>query len=558
MTTALDINQFVYHTGTLTIAPGDTVATFTGTLLQSGPVRDGDWLFAGGTIAVIKSVASETEAELFIPFGGEAVTDGPYFILKASLLRYQPALIAVETGQLLAKISQEQVIYNVTGDEPDPSIGKEGDGAWKSNVTPWKFWKFLSGEWVLQGSPAEKGDKGDDATIQVGDTVTLAPDSLATVENVGTPGAAVLNFGIPAGPASLKPIEPWATGVDYVVGPPASFVSQAGSAYECLIPHTSGTFAADLAAGKWGLVAAKGIDGTGTGDVQGPASSTDGGLVVFDGADGKHVKALDDADAALSELGGGAAGIEVFKATAAAVIRNLIMSSAEKSYWSDMAALLDPAAYTFTFGLSKSVTVPSGKNWYLVNSWFMLLGTTGQWLFQRINNARDGFVVPMPAGTNLTSTSVQNGYCYICDPSAVNSDSRYSDDPRGLFYDRLNRLKGLTLNETFVNIALSSAQGTSATANFDNDFTNGIVTLVSNHETAWTGLVYSGGGAMNLENEISDDHQWRYGRAVTIPFQRSAFTGIQARAASITGESSGFSSLQGRAAVLYVKLPSDW
>ena len=46
-----------------------------------------------------------------------------------------------------------------------------------------------------------KGDPGDAATIQVGSVTTLPAGSDATVENVGTENAAILNFGIPQGPA---------------------------------------------------------------------------------------------------------------------------------------------------------------------------------------------------------------------------------------------------------------------------------------------------------------------------------------------------------------------
>lgn len=43
------------------------------------------------------------------------------------------------------------------------------------------------------------GTDGTSATVAVGSTSTLPPGSSATVENVGTPAAAVLNFGIPRG-----------------------------------------------------------------------------------------------------------------------------------------------------------------------------------------------------------------------------------------------------------------------------------------------------------------------------------------------------------------------
>lgn len=44
-----------------------------------------------------------------------------------------------------------------------------------------------------------KGDPGDAATIEVGSVQTLAPGAPATVDNAGSPHAAVLNFGIPTG-----------------------------------------------------------------------------------------------------------------------------------------------------------------------------------------------------------------------------------------------------------------------------------------------------------------------------------------------------------------------
>ncbi len=57
----------------------------------------------------------------------------------------------------------------------------------------------------LGGDPAEapavdlRGPAGTNATIEIGETSTLAPGSSATVENVGTPSEAILNFGIPKG-----------------------------------------------------------------------------------------------------------------------------------------------------------------------------------------------------------------------------------------------------------------------------------------------------------------------------------------------------------------------
>lgn len=53
----------------------------------------------------------------------------------------------------------------------------------------------------------------------------------------------------------------WLTATAYTATAPASVVTNAGSAYVCLVAHTSGTFATDLAAGKW-LLIAQGATGT--------------------------------------------------------------------------------------------------------------------------------------------------------------------------------------------------------------------------------------------------------------------------------------------------------
>lgn len=94
-----------------------------------------------------------------------------------------------------------------------------------------------------------------------GTTLTLYTDS--------SNGSGTFNswlFGIAGqqgapGVPPLSPVAAWATATAYVVGPPASYVTNNGSSYMCLVPHTSGTFATDLAAGKWGVVAQSGTSG---------------------------------------------------------------------------------------------------------------------------------------------------------------------------------------------------------------------------------------------------------------------------------------------------------
>lgn len=92
---------------------------------------------------------------------------------------------------------------------------------------------------------------------------------------------------LPSGEDGISPWLPvaaWLTATSYVVGPPASVVTYSGETYACLVTHTSGTFATDLAASKWIKIAAKGADGLGTGDVSAAANfGTDNVLVKSDG-----------------------------------------------------------------------------------------------------------------------------------------------------------------------------------------------------------------------------------------------------------------------------------
>ena len=50
----------------------------------------------------------------------------------------------------------------------------------------------------------------------------------------------------------------WLTATAYVATAPRSVVTINGSSYVCAVPHTSGVFATDLAAGKWLVIAEKG------------------------------------------------------------------------------------------------------------------------------------------------------------------------------------------------------------------------------------------------------------------------------------------------------------
>lgn len=87
------------------------------------------------------------------------------------------AVVTVEEGCITAVESGEPFLY-----QPDICCSGGGGGGGGGD-----------------GLDGEQGPPGENATIAVGQVVTLPAGSPATVTNVGTPTNAVLNFGIPAG-----------------------------------------------------------------------------------------------------------------------------------------------------------------------------------------------------------------------------------------------------------------------------------------------------------------------------------------------------------------------
>jgi hypothetical protein len=220
----------------------------------------------------------------------------------------------------------------------------------------------------------------------------------------------------------------------------------------------------------------------------------------------------------------------------------------ETDFWQDMAATLDPAAYEWIEGNSISRTVPSGETWYVQEAWFVQVIEGGgvNW-FHRGGDARDAF--PIPAGTTLvTDASKAFAHMYLCKPSLVTgSDSRYTTDPRALYFNRLRRLSSeLELHQ----IGGTQTNNATGTATLPTDFVNGMVVHVSTHDLAWI-IPYDAAehGGIITQFEVSDTDRVRVANNVLIPFVRAAFPKIIWRGATQT---------EGRGTITYVKLPSDW
>jgi hypothetical protein len=150
----------------------------------------------------------------------------------------------------------------------------------------------------------EKGDTGDNATVDVGTTTTGNAGTDASVVNSGTTSDAVFDFTIPRGDKGEKGDDgaPGAAGADGADGLDITWlgayvaetayaindaVSYSGSSYICTAPST-GNLPTDT--DYWDLMAQKGSAGTGTGDVLGPATNSADYIPQWDGADSKTLK----------------------------------------------------------------------------------------------------------------------------------------------------------------------------------------------------------------------------------------------------------------------------
>lgn len=270
--------------GTVSTDPGDaTKLTFSGIVINGalGAVA-GDTFSAGGFQVPIASIDGTGTATLVYAFPVALDGEADYAIARDSAERYNPAATNLLVRQYLAKIADASITYVVPDDgdgptdliAPDP---QEGQKAIRFSEQ-WKVWLYTEGAWVEQ--PGAPGGAGATIITQDAEPDTDHPDNSLWIDSdsadldvyalTGAPPAWAdtgMNLKGATGPASWAPPVAWTTATAFIATPPASAVTQGGETYVCLIAHTSGTFATDLAAGKWIKVAAKGADGTGTGDM---------------------------------------------------------------------------------------------------------------------------------------------------------------------------------------------------------------------------------------------------------------------------------------------------
>lgn len=226
-------------------------------------------LWAAGTVVIVRSLA--TGGYVSFKMGSTASNEGPNQWRKLVGLTFVERSGAIADGEDVAvdwKINGEGLHIDATGafagraafdGQPVPFayVSTNGSGA-ETFARIYFKQSATSGDWSagvpFQGPKGDKGDTGDPSTVP----------GITWKGTYSGATAYVVNDGVKFNGSSFRNI-----------------LAGAGVAPSSASPPADNT--------SWIVVAAKGTDGAGTGDVIGPSSATDLRVAVFDG-DGKHIK----------------------------------------------------------------------------------------------------------------------------------------------------------------------------------------------------------------------------------------------------------------------------
>ncbi|MHC2250803.1 hypothetical protein ACVILK_000495 [Bradyrhizobium embrapense] len=278
-----------YRTGTVSVDAGGTVVTGSGTIWSGVNARPGDILQIGNFQTIITDVTDVTHL-VIPPWGGGAQANVAYAIWQ-----WFPQRVA--GAQSMADVSALVAALNTTGffvfvgpalTAPDRSLGE--DNQYALQPTTGKMWLKSGGDWTFLGIYRGLGVPApydNVKTYNLMDVATLGGSSYVWFNAAPGSGHAPPDPAYwqvlaskgdtgATGPVPWLQTATWASGQNYVAGPPANVVVHPGNKniYQCLIPHIAGTFATDVAAGKWRLIGQNAAEGTSATSVTIGAGST--------------------------------------------------------------------------------------------------------------------------------------------------------------------------------------------------------------------------------------------------------------------------------------------
>ena len=289
-----------YTAGTVSLTNGSAVVTGVGTAWQIALIVGGTiYVEAAGNPLPIDSVDSDTQITAAIAWAG-ATGAYNYVLRRSTTYDEQVAKNAEIFARLVAELEAGTIWkYDASGDTAGKAFydtRPKGFSYLDTSGAQPALWVKASNDEADWAGPFSYGvgPVGPSPSLSFSPITTGEPGTPASVDVTGS-GPYNLAFTIPAGLTGIRWRGAYSAGTSYLE---RDSVRDNGSAWIALqdtignappvLPVTANAF--------WELLSAKGVDGTGTGDVVGPASSTDGGFAVFDGTSGKLLKLVTASD----------------------------------------------------------------------------------------------------------------------------------------------------------------------------------------------------------------------------------------------------------------------
>ena len=225
----------------------------------------------------------------------------------------------------------------------------------------------------------------------------------------------------------------------------------------------------------------------------------------------------------------------------------------EERHYADLAALLDPSCYTFHSGTNWTLTVPAGKVWHLVNGWALRHVDNYKWHHRNLNEP-----LLLPSGFVLTADDV--GFAYYADLSIVqDTDPRYQTDPKGLYFERINKLRTIPLEKVSTHRPLNTPYSTPIVGvPFPQSCERIVIRHIDCHDGCWLIFAKSDfSNAMNTQDELDDVRPMRFTKSMCVPMLRSVHSHIYLGHGTINGPGTP-QTYNGWGQVLFQRLPADW
>lgn len=282
-----------YTAGTVSLTNGSAVVTGVGTAWQIALIVGGTiYVEAAGNPLPIDSVDSDTQITAAIAWAG-ATGAYNYVLRRSTTYDEQVAKNAEIFARLVAELEAGTIWkYDASGDTAGRAFYDTRPKGFSyldvSGEQP-ALWIKASNDEADWAGPFSYGvgPVGPAPSLTFSPVTTGDPGTPASVDVTGS-GPYNLAFTVPAGLTGIRWRGAYDAGTSYLE---RDGVRDNGSTWIALqdsignappvLPTTANAF--------WELVAAKGLDGTGTGDVVGPAGAVDGRLAVFSGTSGKLI-----------------------------------------------------------------------------------------------------------------------------------------------------------------------------------------------------------------------------------------------------------------------------